>query len=216
MIRKLLGRGREAAEQRRPPTKLVVGLGNVGPKYAETRHNLGFMTVDQLVRRRNLSSSRQRMDAVIFEQLGGDTRIVFAKPVTMMNNSGYSVAQIVRWYKVAPADLLVIYDELDVAFGKLRVRAQGGPGGHNGIKSVIEQIGSSDFARIRVGIGRPTSGSTVNFVLSRFRVEERAIVPDVIRLAADAADTWIEHGTDAAMNEFNTKQIETRSLRASD
>lgn len=186
---------------------LIVGLGNPGPKYAATRHNLGFMTMDEISRRHPPQTERRRFEAVIREFPLGDERKALACPLTMMNNSGYAVSQVMRWYRLRPADVLVVYDELDLAFGRIRIRPGGGPGGHNGVRSIIDQLGTSEFPRLRIGVGRPTSGSTVSYVLSRFRREEQERVPEIVELAADAALRWATDGLDTAMNEFNRRQI---------
>lgn len=191
-------------------TRMIVGLGNVGAKYVGTRHNLGFEVVDELARRWNALAHRERFDARIHEATIAGERTVLAAPLTMMNNSGFAVSQLVRWYKLDPARVLVVYDELDIAFGKIRLRGNGGAGGHNGVQSVIDQLGTRDFHRLRIGVGRPTSGSTIGFLLSRFSTEQRKDVPKIIALAADAAEHWVRHGLDATMNEFNRRSVETR------
>jgi PTH1 family peptidyl-tRNA hydrolase len=185
---------------------MIVGLGNPGSKYAATRHNLGFMTVEAITRRYPPQTERRRFEAVIREMTIGQRRVALACPQTMMNNSGYAVSQAMRWYRLAPTDILVIYDELDLPFGRIRIRPGGGPGGHNGVRSIIDQLGTNEFARLRIGIGRPTSGSTVSYVLSRFRREEEERVPEIVQLAADAAICWATDGLDAAMNQFNRRE----------
>ncbi|MEZ4520041.1 MAG: aminoacyl-tRNA hydrolase [Thermomicrobiales bacterium] len=194
---------------------MIVGLGNVGSKYAGTRHNLGFEVIDELAKRSHAGAPRNRFDARIHETNFGGTRVVLAAPTTMMNNSGFAVAQLIRWYKLPPEKLLVIYDELDIPFGKMRLRPSGGAGGHNGIKSIIEQLGTADFPRVRVGVGRPTSGSTIGFLLSRFSTEERGYLPEIVSLAADAAECWVESGIDEAMNRFNTRSVAVEASRTS-
>lgn len=210
MIRRILATFRNQQEEDVVASRMVVGLGNVGSKYAGTRHNIGFAVVDELARRHQAGTPRHRFDARIQDVTIGSERVVLAAPTTMMNNSGHAVSQLANWYKLEPEEILVVYDELDLPFGKMRLRPSGGAGGHNGIKSVIEQLGSPDFNRLRIGIGRPTSGSTVSYVLSRFSVQQRAFVPEIVELAADAAEHWLRHGLDAAMNEYNRREIETR------
>ena len=186
-------------------TRLIVGLGNVGSKYVRTRHNLGFEVVDELARRWGATQPRSRFDARLQEVSVGGERIVLAAPTTMMNNSGFAVRQIMNWYKLEAPDMLVIYDELDLPVGRIQLRPSGGAGGHNGVRSIIEQLGMRDFHRLRIGVGRPTSGSTIGYLLSRFSVEEQKVVPDIVVRAADAAEKWTRDGLDAAMNEFNKR-----------
>jgi len=210
VIRRVL---RSMGRQREPDvvaSKLIVGLGNVGSKYAATRHNLGFEVVDVLARRLNATAPRSRFDARVQEVLVDGEKVVLAAPTTMMNNSGHAVAQLANWHRILPDNILVIYDEMDIAFGKLRLRPSGGAGGHNGVQSVIDQLGRDDFQRLRIGVGRPATGSTISYLLSRFSVEQRQYVPELVALAADAAEHWLSHGLDAAMNEFNRREVDIR------
>lgn len=215
MIRRILESIRPAASNDHRASRLIVGLGNPGSKYAGSRHNVGFMTIDTLARKLPEGRERQRFESVIAECDVDGSRVILAKPLTMMNNSGHAVRQILRWYDVEPQDMLVIYDELDLPFGRIRLRPGGGSGGHNGLQSIIDQIGGTEFPRLRIGIGRPTSGSTVSYVLSCFRPEERAMLPELLDLASDAAETWLWSGVDAAMNEFNRREIKARQDGAS-
>lgn len=213
MIRRVLRSIRRQEEQDVSAGRIIVGLGNVGSKYSGTRHNLGFDVVDELARRFNAGAPRHRFDSRIHEVSTDSSRTVLAAPTTMMNNSGFAVSQLLRWYKVPARETLVVYDELDLPFGRIRLRRSGGAGGHNGVKSLIEQLGTNDFPRLRIGVGRPTSGSTIGFLLSRFSTEERKYVPEIVSLAADAAECWLKSGLDTAMNEFNTREIEVRGAR---
>jgi PTH1 family peptidyl-tRNA hydrolase len=187
------------------PPFLIVGLGNPGRRYHATRHNAGFMVIEQLARRLPAGSARARLQAEILETHDGDVRVVLAKPQTFMNDSGLAVSQLLRWYKVPRDRLLVVYDELDLPFGSLRVRGDGSAGGHNGMKSIIQQLGSQDFARLRIGIGRPSAGANVPYVLSAFNDAERRQLDAVLERAADAALMWRRHGIIAAMNEYNRR-----------
>lgn len=188
--------------------RLIVGLGNPGGKYAATRHNIGFRIVDQISDRLPGGRERSRFDAALYEiHDAGAGNLVLVKPMTMMNLSGRAVAQIQRWYGVPARHILLIYDDLDLALGRIRIRPGGGAGGHNGVQSVIEELKTSEFPRIRVGIGRPTQGSTVNYVLSHFRTEEQETVDRVISMAADAALTWARSGIDEAMNAYNRRDV---------
>lgn len=191
--------------------RMVVGLGNVPiSRYGETRHNIGFKVASEIARRLDAGPSRKRFSAEFREANLGGMRVVIACPTTMMNNSGVAVSQLARWYKLKPDQILIVYDELDLPFGTIRLRPGGGPGGHNGVRSVIQQLGTQNFPRLRVGIGRPTSGTTTNYVLSRFRQEEQPFVEQIVALAADAAMHWIEHGIDSAMNTYNRETVEVR------
>ncbi|CAN5672411.1 aminoacyl-tRNA hydrolase [soil metagenome] len=214
MIRRVLRTFRRDDERPANASRLVFGLGNVGSKYVGTRHNLGFEVVDELARRENAGSPRNRFDAQIFEISRDSTRVVLAAPTTMMNLSGHAVSQLARWYKMPPSDILVVYDELDIPLGKIRLRHSGGPGGHNGVKSVIDQLGTTEFPRLRIGVGRPRTGSTIGFLLSRFSADERRYVPEIVSLAADATECWIDEGIDTAMNRFNTREVAIQASRA--
>lgn len=182
---------------------MIVGLGNPGRRYAHTRHNIGFDTVDALAKRLDASSRRERFQAEIVEATDDQARLVLVKPLTMMNRSGQAVAQLARWYRCEPEQLLVVYDDLDLPFGRLRLRRGGGAGGHNGVSSVIQQLGVSDFHRLRIGIGRPPSGNAVGYVLSRFSAEEAQRVPEIIDQACDAILCWRRDGIEQAMNVYN-------------
>lgn len=184
---------------------LLVGLGNPGERYSGTRHNLGFTCLDHLAQRHRLEFNRKRNQAQVAEgQIAGE-RVVLAKPQTFMNLSGQAVSGLRSWYKLDPAEaLLVIYDDLDLPFGKLRLRQRGSAGTHNGMKSIVGQLGSQVFPRLRVGIGQPPPGwDTVNYVLSRFTAEETAALPDLYDRVAEAVEVMLREGLVAAMNKYN-------------
>jgi PTH1 family peptidyl-tRNA hydrolase len=184
--------------------RLIVGLGNPGRKYQRSRHNVGFMTVDQLARRNQLAFTRQQSDAVVSVGEIAGARVVLAKPQTFMNKSGVSVAALCRFYKVADEDLLVIFDDLDLPVGTLRIRPFGGSSGHNGMKSLIERLGTQAFPRVRIGIGRPPGRmDPARYVLKGFDKDQRPLIEQVYDRAARAAETWIEYGIESAMTEFN-------------
>ncbi|NLV91447.1 MAG: aminoacyl-tRNA hydrolase [Firmicutes bacterium] len=184
--------------------KLVVGLGNPGLKYAQTRHNFGFMVIEELVRRHGVT-----LTAGSFSALSGSVRIngekvILLMPQTFMNNSGRAVGPAANYYRIAPEDILVIYDDLDLALGEVRLRAKGSAGGHNGMKSIIAALGTQEFARLRLGIDRPThSEEVINYVLSNFPKADQPLVEEVITTAADAAELWITDGVTVAMSKFN-------------
>lgn len=183
-------------------TWLIVGLGNPGQKYANTRHNAGFFVIDELARRLNAPESRKRFRGEVSEARRGDQRIVLVQPHTFMNDSGVTVREAIQWYKVPLDRVLIVVDDLDIPFGDLRVRARGSAGGHNGLKSIIQLLGSQEFARLRVGIGRGRS-ATVSHVLSRFAPEEEADLPRVIERASEVAELWLDKGIIEAMNIAN-------------
>lgn len=183
-------------------TRLIVGLGNPGPKYANTRHNAGFFVVDEVARRLNAPESRKRFRGEVSEVRMGDGRLVLIQPQTYMNDSGVTVREAVQWYKTPLDQVLVVLDDLDIPFGEIRLRARGSAGGHNGMKSIINLLGTQDIPRLRVGIGRGRS-ATISHVLSRFSKEEEADLPKVIEAAADVARLWLERGVIEAMNVAN-------------
>jgi PTH1 family peptidyl-tRNA hydrolase len=182
--------------------KIVVGLGNPGREYAATRHNLGFMVVDEVARRHNVSERRNRFRSDLLEVFAEGEKIVLLKPRTFMNLSGSAVREAVTWYKTSLDDLLVVVDDIDLPFGAMRLRAKGGSGGHNGLKSIIAELGIDVFSRMRVGIGRGP-GHATRQVLSRFSSEEERILPTVLSEAADCVLEWQRHGIISAMNRCN-------------
>ncbi len=163
------------------PTYLLVGLGNPGREYRDHRHNIGFMVVDKLSIQFGISLTRLQSRALIGTGMMGDKRIILAKPQTYMNLSGQAVAGLVRFYKILPDHLLVIHDDLDLPFGTLRMRPSGGSGGHKGLTSIIEHLGTEAFSRMRLGIGRPLSGmNPADYVLEPFSIEEQKVLPIVL------------------------------------
>lgn len=200
-----LRQGRRRATDLPPggETFVIAGLGNPGKRYHDTRHNAGFMAIERLAALLPHGSSRIRFQADYVEATDGDTRVVLVKPQTFMNESGIAVGQIARWYKAPPDHILIVYDELDLPFGSIRLRGSGSAGGHNGMKSVIQHLQTEEFSRLRIGIGRPASGSTVPYVLAPFSASERPELPRIIDTAAEAALTWLRDGITIAMNQFN-------------
>ncbi len=183
---------------------LIVGLGNPGRKYARNRHNVGFMIIDRLAQQHNLNFARQKGKAKIAQGNIGGRRVTLAKPLTYMNLSGESVSKLARFFKIPPERLLVIRDDLDLPLAHLRLRPGGGSGGHKGMKSIIEQLGTQSFPRLRIGIGRPLHGDPVDFVLQDFSAEEWIDIDRSIDRAVEAIEHWLAHGIDAAMNLFNS------------
>jgi len=182
--------------------KIIVGLGNPGREYAATRHNLGFMVVDELARRYAAGEHRNRFHSDLVEVFDAQEKIVLLKPRTYMNLSGTAVREAMSWYKMSLDELLVVVDDIDLPFGSMRVRARGGSGGHNGLKSIIEELQVEAFPRLRIGIGRGP-GHATRQVLSRFTSEEERVLPSVLVAAADCVLEWQRHGIISAMNHCN-------------
>lgn len=184
-------------------TKLLCGLGNPGPDYAQTRHNLGFLVVEELAARAGLRWARSRLLASVARGVVAGTDTILAKPMTFMNDSGQAVQRLAKWYKLDAGAMLVVCDDLDLQFGQVRLRARGGHGGHNGLRSISQHFGTTEFARLRIGVGRPRHGEPRDFLLSRFSATEREELPSVVSRAADAAEVYLRDGILAAMNAFN-------------
>lgn len=185
---------------------LIVGLGNPGPEYAETRHNLGFKVIDLLAGELKLSF-KNKCQAEIAETLLGGHKIILAKPQTFMNNSGLAVRELASWYKIAPQKVIVIYDDVDLEVGQLRLREKGNAGGHHGMESVIAHLGTTDFPRIRIGIGRDNlSGDVADYVLRIIPAAQKPALDETVVLAADAIGAIVAEGIAKAMNKFNDRQ----------
>ena len=186
--------------------KLIVGLGNPGREYRDTRHNVGFMVVDEIAKRHDLSMAMapsQVPDAFLAKKYGADPLLV-AKPLTFMNRSGEAVAALARYYDIAAGDLLVVVDEAALPFGRLRARARGSAGGHNGLKSVIERLGTTEFPRLRLGVGRGDARRDLaDHVLSTFEADELPALGEFITRAADAAEMFAAEGIAKVMNTYN-------------
>ena len=183
---------------------IVVGLGNPGSEYELTRHNAGFRVIDALAKEYNIAINKPKFKALVGEAKIGDKKIILVKPQTYMNSSGESVREIIDWYKISMDNLIVIYDDIDISFGKLRIRPSGSAGSHNGLKSVISLVGSTDFKRVRVGIGKPPQNwDLINYVLGRFTKEEETDFEKVKNNARDAVKCIIDNDINCAMNKFN-------------
>ncbi|MHC4232689.1 MAG: aminoacyl-tRNA hydrolase [Planctomycetota bacterium] len=185
--------------------KLIAGLGNPGSKYDETRHNVGFRVVDALAERFGEKVRRKKFNALAEEIHAEDTKLLLIKPQDYMNRSGHAIATAAGFYKLGPADVLVVTDDMALDVGRLRIRAKGSAGGHNGLKDIIARLGSDDFARLRVGIGDSGRMDAADYVLSRFSAEERAIVDNAVQTAVDAICCWLRDGVDIAMTRYNAK-----------
>lgn len=185
---------------------LIVGLGNPGREYRDTRHNFGFMVVDRLVERLGVTFDKSQHKAVTATGFHEGNKILVAKPQTYMNLSGQSVVAILKYYKIPNDRLLVIHDDLDLPFGTLRMRPGGGAGGQKGLGSTIQQLGTQEFARLRCGIDHPTGHMSVSdYVLSKFRKEEETLLPEVLDRAVDAALAFVATGIQDAMTRYNGK-----------
>jgi len=185
---------------------LIVGLGNPGLEYRRTRHNVGFMVVDELASRGEMKFRKKKMEALYASGWLGNEPITLLKPQTFMNKSGSAVALWLQTLQLSPSQLVVIHDDLDLSPFRIRIRKDGSHGGHRGVSSIIRELGSKDFIRIRIGIGKSVEGSSsVNHVLRPFSKEERQNLPKVVQKAADAVLVLLDQGLEAAMNRFNSK-----------
>jgi peptidyl-tRNA hydrolase, PTH1 family len=191
-----------------PTLKMIVGLGNPGPRYARNRHNIGFQCLDHFARRHGLTLGRQQHKSMTgdgwIQKNSQRTKVLLAKPLTFMNNSGQAVAPLAHYYDVAPEHMIVIHDDLDLESGKLRLRAGGSSGGQNGIKSIIRLLGQEDFHRLRIGIGRPNGFmDAAAYVLQDFTADEEAYFEPLRDRVCDALECWLFDGIDVAMNRYN-------------
>lgn len=187
--------------------KLIVGLGNPGRQYQNTRHNLGFVTVDAIADENKISVSKEKWNAVYGKGEIEEEEIILAKPLTFMNLSGESVAPMMHWFKMEPKDLIVVYDDIHLPLGQLRIRERGSEGGHNGLSSIITYIGTQEFIRVRMGVDEPPPGyDQADYVLSRFTKAEMKIVEDMVQDAKEAVKTLVVSGTAKAMNLFNKRK----------
>jgi len=189
--------------------RLVAGLGNPGARYQRTRHNLGFMLVDRLAQRWGTTCDRYqgRFEALIAQADFAGRDVLLLKPQTFMNLSGRSVAAAARFYRLEPADLLVVCDDLDLPPGRIRLRARGSGGSHNGLTDVLAHLGTQEVPRLRIGIGPSPLPDATPYVLSPFAPREQERMQAVLDLAAEAVECWLEKGIDAAMTQYNARQV---------
>ncbi|HYY13728.1 MAG TPA: aminoacyl-tRNA hydrolase [Chthoniobacterales bacterium] len=188
------------------PLRLVAGLGNPGPEYAPTRHNIGFAVADLVAAQLGATwANASKWNAATASAKTGGVLVV--KPLTYMNHSGHPLFAIAQFYKIPPQEMLVVVDDLDLPLGRLRVRLSGGPGGHNGLESVIVQFGTEEIPRLRIGIGAPPPQGAVDYVLSPFLEEEKPIAKSAIERATEAVKCAIDNGIVAAMNKFNPESV---------
>lgn len=183
--------------------RLVVGLGNPGRQYARSRHNVGFRCLDLVAERLGAKFSRRAFNAYLAMAQRGGAKVLLAKPQTFMNLSGESVGRIAHYYGLAPERLLVIYDDMDLPLGRIRIRESGSSGGHKGMQSIIHALGTDAFPRLRIGIGRSAIVEGASYVLGRFAPEEEGALVEVLRRAADAVEVILTEGPAVAMNRYN-------------
>lgn len=183
--------------------KIIVGLGNPGRQYAGTRHNVGFAVVDGLAASPRAGRPQHRFQAEVIELAEDAGKVLLVKPETFMNLSGRCVRQVLDFYQLPVERLLVVCDDLNLPLGKLRSRARGSHGGHNGLRDIQDHLGTPAYSRLRIGVGAPPEQGAVDYVLGRFRPSERPIIEEATRTAAQAALLWIEEGIEACMNRYN-------------
>lgn len=195
--------------------KLIVGLGNPGREYRETRHNVGFRVVDEIARRHDLTfamAPSQVPDAFVVKKFG-TAPLLLAKPLTFMNRSGDAVSALSRYYGIEPADLLVVYDDIDLPFAKLRARARGSAGTHNGMRSVVERLGTTEFPRLRLGVGRgDRRRDLADHVLAKFEPDEQSDLEEFIARAAEAAEMFAADGILKVMNVYNAEPADSADV----
>jgi PTH1 family peptidyl-tRNA hydrolase len=187
-------------EERTPQIRLIAGLGNPGREYEQTRHNIGFLVVDRLAAQFGSTWEKSTKWGAILAKCG---QVILVKPMTYMNRSGEPLRAIGQFYKIEPPEILIVLDDLALPPGRLRLRARGGAGGHNGLESILAQFGTEEIPRLRIGIGAPPRDGSVDYVLSRFFDEEKALVASTIDRAAEAVKWAIDKGLVSAMNNFN-------------
>ncbi len=183
--------------------RLIVGLGNPGDRYASTRHNIGFMALDRIAQAYGIAVGKKGFQSLHGSGKVGECKVILVKPQTFMNRSGEAVGEVAAYFRISPCDILVIYDDIDLPFGRLRVRGGGGSGGQRGMASIIATLGTDEFPRVRVGIGRPEGGDVSGYVLSPFNGDERKVLDTVVERVADAVETFCVSGVIEAMDRFN-------------
>lgn len=183
---------------------LIVGLGNPENEYAHTRHNMGFDTINQIAKNNNIQITKNKFKGLCESTIIQNQKVILLKPQTYMNLSGESVKEVAEFYNLKPEEIIVIYDDIDIEKGHIKIRKKGGAGSHNGMKSVVEELQSTDFARIRVGIGQPELKSDmINYVIGKVSQEEQEILQQGVEKAAKAVEEILKNGIDIAMNKFN-------------
>lgn len=204
LFKKLFQRRAEEHEGESASMKLVVGLGNPGKKYDRTRHNVGFEVIDKCQERLKIELNQSKFKGAFGFTRVGSEKVFLLKPLTYMNLSGEAIAPLMNYFKIDKEDLLVVYDDLDLPPGKIRLRQKGSHGGHNGIRSIIQQLGTDQFNRIRIGIGRPDPGIAVpDYVLGSFAPNDRQNIDESVERASKAVEAWVEKDFLKVMNDFN-------------
>ncbi|MDO4178041.1 MAG: aminoacyl-tRNA hydrolase [Phascolarctobacterium sp.] len=197
--------------------KLIVGLGNIGKEYENTRHNIGFMVVDELASRWKISFGKEDRSAYCAETRMGGEKILLIKPTTYMNLSGFAVGAYANFFHIEPENIAVVQDDMDMTLGQLRIRSKGSAGGHNGIKSIIQHLGTEEFPRFKVGIGHPdrNNRAVINHVLTGFYADEKETVSKAINDMASALEEWVNVDLNSAMQKYNTKKAKKSKKQAS-
>ena len=187
--------------------KMIAGLGNPGSEYARTKHNVGFMFLDALAEKLGADNWKTKYDALVAEARIGTEKVLLVKPLTYMNEGGRAVGPLMSWYKLAPEDLIVVHDDMDIPAGTIRIRRKGSAGGHNGMKSILYHVGDENFPRLRIGIGRPPPGWTVvKHVLAPFSEEDAPKIREAIDYLLPALECVVTDSVDLAMNRYNPKK----------
>ena len=195
---------RKVAAVEEPPSLVVVGLGNPGSKYAETRHNIGFWSIDRIATECSIDVKSRNKATVVGEGTIAEQRVVLVRPRTFVNRSGEAARYLLARYRIPSDKLLIIYDDINLSLGKLRLRIRGSAGGHNGIKSIIEALRSGEFPRLRIGIGRPSAGQDqISYVIGAMSHEEREVADEMLERVTQAVSAILTDGIDAAMSRFN-------------
>jgi len=189
--------------------RLVVGLGNPGNTYHETRHNAGFLVLDKVAETLSIAMDRRKFDVVMGRGLIGNHEVILAKPQAYMNRSGPPVLKLANYFRVLCEEMLIVHDDIDLALGRIKIKEKGGHGGHNGLRSLIDAFGGGDFARLRVGIGRSEAFTVTDHVLGRFNAAEIKVFDQIIRQARDAIVMILDKGTQEGMNTFNQRKVIT-------
>lgn len=197
---------REKTQAASSDSLLLVGLGNVGERYTYTRHNAGFILVDEIANKYGLRWKKSRHEADVTDVIIGGKKVILAKPTTLMNNSGRSVSALKNYYKLDYSQIFIAYDDVDIKLGKIRMRTGGSSGRHNGIKSIIQHLKTEEFARLRIGIGpKPERFDMVNFVLGGFTPSEQELLEDAIDMGVGAIETWAKEGLEMAMTKYSNR-----------
>ena len=183
---------------------LIVGLGNPENEYAHTRHNMGFDAINEIAKKNNINITKTKFKALYEIGIIQRKKVILLKPQTYMNSSGISIKEVADFYNIKPEEIIIIYDDIDIEKGKIKLRKKGGPGSHNGMKSVIQELQSTDFIRVRVGIGQPEfKNDMINYVIGNVPDEEQKVLQEGTQKAAEAVEEILKNGIDIAMNKFN-------------